>query len=64
MLKVLQDTVRELAHWRHIKTTLGTTLRGHYRTVRYRIIQYADGDYIHTTLTVNRRRQDRDMEDA
>lgn len=27
-------------------TTVGTTLKGHYR-----IVQYRDGDYIHTTLT-------------
>lgn len=51
MLIVLQNTVRELAQRRHIKTTVGTTLKGRYRIVQYRIIQYIDGDYIHTTLT-------------
>lgn len=56
--------MRELAHRRHIKTTVGTTLKGHYRIVQYRIIQYIDCDYIHTTLTLNRRRQDRDREVA
>lgn len=45
MLKVLQNTVRELVHRRHIKTTAGTTLKGPYRIVQYRIIQYIDGDY-------------------
>lgn len=48
---VLQNTVRELVHRGHIKTTVGTTFKGHYRIVQYRIIQYIDGDYTHTTLT-------------
>lgn len=39
--------MRELVHRRHIKNTLGTTLKGHYRIE----IQYIDGDYIHTTMT-------------
>lgn len=51
MLIVLQNTVREIVHRRHIKTTVGTTLKGHYQIVQYRVIQYMDGDYIHTTLT-------------
>lgn len=40
----------ELAHRRHTETTVGTTLKGRYRIVQYRI-QYVEGDYIHTTLT-------------
>lgn len=51
MLIALQKTVRALEHRRHTETTVGTTLKGHYRIVQYRIIQYIDGDYIHTTLT-------------
>lgn len=51
MRVVLQNTMRELVHRGHIKTTVGTTLKGHYRIVQYRIIQYIDCDYIHTTLT-------------
>lgn len=43
--------MRELVHRRHIKNTLGTTLKGHYRIVQYREIQYIEGDYIHTTMT-------------
>lgn len=51
MIIVLQNTVREIVHRRHTKTTVGTTLKGHYWIVQYRLIQYIDGDYIHTTLT-------------
>lgn len=51
MLIVRQNTVREIVHRRHIKTTVGTTLKGHYWIVQYRVIQYMDGDYIHITLT-------------
>lgn len=55
---MLLNTVRELAHREHIRTTVGTTLKGQYRIVQYRIIQYIDGDHTHThnTDTVNRRR--------
>lgn len=54
---MLLNTVRELAHREHIRTTVGTTLKGQYRIVQYRIIQYIDGDHTHThnTDTVNRR---------
>lgn len=51
---MLLNTVRELAHREHIRTTVGTTLKG-----QYRIVQYIDGDHTHThthnTDTVNRR---------
>lgn len=50
MLTGLQNTVRELVDRRHIKTTIGTTLKGHYRIEQYRLIQYI-GDYLHKTLT-------------
>lgn len=51
MLIVLQTTVRELVHRRHIKSTVGTTLKGCYRIVQYRIIQYIDVIIYIQTLT-------------
>ena len=48
---VLQNTVREIVHRRHTKTTVGTTLKGHYWIEQYRLIQYIDGGYTQTTLT-------------
>lgn len=50
MLTVLQNTARELIRRRHIKTTVGTTVKGHCRIVQYRIIQYAGG-HVQATLT-------------
>ena len=63
MMIVLQNTVREIVHRRHTKTTVGTTLKGHYWIEQYRLIQYIDGGYTNNIDTVNRR-QDRDMEVA
>lgn len=46
----MQNTVRELVHREHIKTTVGTTFKAHDWIVQYREIQYTKGDFIHTTL--------------
>lgn len=62
---MLLNTVRELAHREHIRTTVGTTLKGQYRIVQYRIIQYIDvttHTHTHNTDTVNRRRLGRHTE--